>query len=45
MGGAHVVDRVPIDVAVGESDCGVVDLYSPTLYNTHGPSAATHRGN
>ena len=44
MGGSHGVGSVLVDVAVGESDCAVVNAYTPTLHNTHGPSAAIHRG-
>ena len=34
-----------MDVAAGESDCGIGNDYTPTLHNTHGPSAAIHGGN
>ena len=44
LGGSHRGGSVPVDVAVGESDCGTVNEDSPTLYNTHGPSVAIHRG-
>ena len=39
-GDSHVDGNVPVDVAVGESDCGVVhNHYTPTLHNTRaGPS-------
>ena len=42
--GSHVVGSVPVDAAGDESDCGVPNVYTPTLHNTHGTSATIHRG-